>query len=44
MYLKPLQEEENNEDQELYEHHRVVVEKGQSLLRIDKYLMIGLSI
>lgn len=40
MYLKPLQDEENNEDQELYEHHRVIVEKGQSLLRIDKYLMI----
>ena len=24
---------------ELYEHHRIVVDKGQSLLRIDKFLM-----
>ncbi len=29
-----LQEEEN----ELYEHHRIVADKGQSLLRIDKFL------
>lgn len=27
------------EDQDLYEHLRVVVDKGQSLLRIDKFLM-----
>ncbi len=29
------QEEEND----LYEHHRIVVDKGQGLLRIDKYLL-----
>ncbi len=27
------------EDQELFEHHRFVVDKGQALLRIDKWLM-----
>src|ERR1700709_2907352 len=27
------------EEQDLYEHLRVVVDKGQSLLRIDKFLM-----
>ncbi len=31
--------EEQEEDQELYEHYRIVVEKGQHLLRIDKFLM-----
>jgi 23S rRNA pseudouridine1911/1915/1917 synthase len=30
---------ENQEDLELFEHHRIVVDKGQSLLRIDKFLM-----
>jgi len=30
---------ENQEDRELFEHHRIVVDKGQSLLRIDKFLM-----
>lgn len=28
-----------NEDQDLYEHFNVVVDKGQSLLRIDKFLL-----
>src|SRR5574343_660495 len=35
-------EEQTNleiEEQDLYEHHRIVVDKGQSLLRIDKFLM-----
>jgi 23S rRNA pseudouridine1911/1915/1917 synthase len=27
-----------NDQEELYEHHRIVVDKGQSLLRIDKFL------
>ena len=27
-----------NEEQDLYEHHRIVVDKGQALLRIDKFL------
>ncbi|GAB3700453.1 RluA family pseudouridine synthase [Spirosoma flavus] len=31
--------EEFSEDEELYEHHRVVVDKGQGLLRIDRFLM-----
>lgn len=26
-------------EQELYEHHRITVDKGQSMLRIDKFLM-----
>src|SRR5436305_10684977 len=30
---------DNNEPEELYEHYRFIVDKGQSLLRIDKYLM-----
>jgi len=30
---------EDNDDQELFEHLRIIVDKGQSLLRIDKYLM-----
>lgn len=28
---------------ELYEHHRIVVDKGQALLRIDKFLMDRLA-
>lgn len=36
-YIEP---EENTEDSdELYEHHRIVVDKGQALLRLDKFLM-----
>ena len=27
------------EEQDLYEHLRILVDKGQSLLRIDKFLM-----
>ncbi len=30
---------EAGEDSDLFEHHRIVVDKGQSLLRIDKFLM-----
>ncbi len=30
---------ELSEDSDLYEHHRIVVDKGQSLLRIDRFLM-----
>ncbi len=36
-------ETELNEESELYEHHRIVVDKGQSLMRIDKFLMIRLE-
>lgn len=28
-----------DEDQELYEHYHIIVDKGQALLRIDKFLM-----
>ncbi len=34
---------QNEEQQELYEHHRFVVDKGQELLRIDKYITNKLS-
>ncbi len=33
-----MKEAENNGNEELYEHHRIVVDKGQSPLRIDKFL------
>lgn len=33
---------ETNEEQELWEHHRIVVDKGQTMMRIDKFLMIRL--
>jgi 23S rRNA pseudouridine1911/1915/1917 synthase len=32
----PLEEEQ--QDGELYEHHRIVADKGQALLRVDKFL------
>jgi len=33
----------DNEDQELYEHYRIQVDKGQSQLRIDKFLMLRIE-
>jgi 23S rRNA pseudouridine1911/1915/1917 synthase len=33
-----MAEEELNDQQELYEHHRFRIDPGQSLIRIDKYL------
>lgn len=41
MFAKMNQEQEfiEQEEQDLYEHLRIVVDKGQSLLRIDKFLM-----
>ncbi|MES2795109.1 MAG: RluA family pseudouridine synthase [Bacteroidota bacterium] len=36
-------EELDQEEDELYEHHRIEVDKGQSLLRLDKYLMIKIQ-
>jgi 23S rRNA pseudouridine1911/1915/1917 synthase len=36
-------ENEGSEDNELYEHHRIVVDKGQSMMRIDKFLMIRIQ-
>ena len=32
-------QDEQEDDQELFVHYRIVVEKGQHLLRIDKFLM-----
>lgn len=37
-----MQELEEDEE-ELYEHHRIVVEKGQELVRLDKYLMMRMQ-
>ena len=34
---------EDNEEQELYEHHHIVVDKGQEMLRIDRFLQTHLS-
>ena len=31
------------EENELYEHHRIVVDKGQAMLRLDKYLQMRLE-
>ncbi|MFO7997374.1 MAG: RluA family pseudouridine synthase [Bacteroidales bacterium] len=44
-YPDPGQPEEfdEQEEQELYEHHRFVVDKGQGLLRIDKFLYARLE-
>lgn len=36
-------DDEEEEKQELYEHHRYIVDKGQGLLRIDKYLMYKMT-
>ena len=38
--------EDNNqvqEEQELFEHHHIVVDKGQAMLRLDKYLQLRLE-
>jgi len=37
------EDQDTSEQEELYEHHRIVVDKGQSLLRIDKFLMMRLE-
>ncbi len=40
MITDPIQElDEKHEEGEMYENFRIVVDKGQSLLRIDKFLM-----
>lgn len=38
-FVDDIENEDESSEQELYEHFRIVVDKGQSLLRIDKYLM-----
>jgi 23S rRNA pseudouridine1911/1915/1917 synthase len=37
------EEEDLNENQGLFEHHKFTVDKGQELLRIDKFLMARIS-
>ena len=34
-----IEEDVEEVDDELFEHHRIVADAGQSLLRIDKFLM-----
>ncbi|MBO4307379.1 MAG: RluA family pseudouridine synthase [Bacteroidales bacterium] len=34
---------EQNEERELYENHRIVVDKGQEMMRMDKYLMMRIE-
>jgi 23S rRNA pseudouridine1911/1915/1917 synthase len=38
-----MQEFEEDEAEGLYEHHRIVADKGQTLLRIDKFLMTKIA-
>jgi 23S rRNA pseudouridine1911/1915/1917 synthase len=38
-----MAEEDNSDQQELFEHYRVVIDPGQSLLRIDKFLCLRLE-
>lgn len=38
-----VDEQDTGDQEELYEHHRITVDKGQSLLRIDKFLMMRLE-
>lgn len=33
------EQEIQDDDQELFEHHRIIADKGQELLRVDKFLM-----
>ena len=37
-----LDEEDNCDEPEMYEHHRIEAENGQNLLRVDKFLMTRL--
>lgn len=39
MIQEELDELENAEDDSLFEHHRIVADKGQGLMRIDKFLV-----
>ncbi len=38
-FTDEIKQDKTNSEQELFEHHRFVVDKGQSLMRIDKYLV-----
>ena len=33
----------SDESQDLYEHHHITVDKGQIMMRIDKFIMIRIS-
>ncbi|MBW6492033.1 MAG: RluA family pseudouridine synthase [Lentimicrobium sp.] len=35
--------DDENVENELFEHHRIIADKGQSLLRIDKFLMVRIE-
>ncbi|RZK29514.1 MAG: RNA pseudouridine synthase, partial [Hymenobacter sp.] len=39
----PDPDDETGEGDELYEHHRIVVDRGQELLRVDKFLLNRLA-
>ena len=43
MLEENLDIEERSEDNELYENYHIVVDKGQAMLRIDKYLMVRIE-
>ena len=36
-------QELQNEPEELFEHHRITVDKGQEMMRLDKYLQMRLE-
>jgi 23S rRNA pseudouridine1911/1915/1917 synthase len=38
-----MYEPQDEESEDLYEHYRIVVDKGQTMMRIDKFLMIKLE-
>ncbi len=38
-HLESWEEEEFNSGEELFEHHKFIVDKGQEMVRIDKFLM-----
>ena len=37
-YLEEIEDDELVSEQELFEHFRFVVDKGQSMMRLDRYL------
>ena len=41
--IEIIEELEELEQSELYEHHRLVIEQGQKLMRLDKYLVCRLA-
>lgn len=43
MHESPEFIDDENVDNELYEHHRIIADRGQSILRIDKFLMMRIE-